>query len=322
MNRPSVRCWLIWLLLAVLLVPNIYSLIEGARYVAQWITWAPESGQRIEPNGAFGLCHRLVEQDNAGRLQTILAHLRALGLEPVLIPVPEHPLPNVLVTLGGTGPYTLYMAHYDKTRADRHYQGASDNTAAVTVLLSVAERLAPRSDTQPIALLWTAAEEQGLLGARAFVDWAPAHGIEIAAAVNLDMLGRGKLAVRPSGWPGLHIYVPALGYLVYDGRSLAHAQPIIQPDRALVRRLQTTARGELVIYRRFAAYGDAAPLQATGIPCATLSSADIYYLDRVWERDADRIELLDEVHLERAATLLVRLATAQAQPALTCCAEH
>jgi Zn-dependent M28 family amino/carboxypeptidase len=295
------------LALAVLLAPNVHTLAEGARYLAQWLAWDPKAGQRITPDGAFGLTHRLVEQDNAGRAQTIVARLRALGLEPVLIPVPGQPLPNILVTLGGDGPYTLLLAHYDKSREDGAYQGASDNTAAVAVLLAAAKRLAPRSDIRPTALLWTVAEEQGMLGARAFVAWAPVHGVEIAEAVNLDMLGRGKLAARPSGWPGLYAYLPGVGHLVYDGRSLARAQPYAPPDAALARRARAAADGELVVYRRFAAHVDALPLEEVGIPTLTLSSADMYYLDLVWERDSDRIELLDERHLESAAALLVRL---------------
>ena len=42
----------------------------------------------------------------------------------------------------------------------------------------------------------------------------------------------------------------------------------------------------------------------------SLSSDDMYYLDLVWERDADRLELLDEDNLDLARRLVVDYACA------------
>ena len=45
--------------------------------------------------------------------------------------------------------------------------------------------------------------------------------------------------------------------------------------------------------------------QQAGIPTVSLSSDDMYYLALVWERDADRLELLDERNLDLARRFVV-----------------
>ena len=62
---------------------------------------------------------------------------------------------------------------------------------------------------------------------------------------------------------------------------------------------------DLVIYRRFTARSDSNVFQEARLPSASLSSDDMYYLDLVWERDADRVELLDEDNLDLARRLVV-----------------
>jgi len=169
--------------------------------------------------------------------------------------------------------------------------------------------LADQKSNRAVALLFTAAEEErGLKGAQSFLAWAKEHDLSIAEVVNLDMLGRDRLALRPSALPGFYFWLPLLGELVYDGRRLRRGQSYELPDQRLVRRLTTLMRDTIVIYQRFTVYSDANVFQEAGLPTVTISSENMYYQDLVWERDADRLELLDERNLRLARQLIVRFA--------------
>lgn len=292
--------------LGAALVGNWRGLAEGLRYLRDLRSWRPAAVAPVRPDGPFGVCHGLAKQDNAGRLARIVAELRAAGLAPDELPVPGE-LPNLLVRFPRDGPATLLVAHYDKSRETPAYQGAADNTAAVGVLLALARVLAQRPPARAVALLFSSAEERGLLGARAFQRDMGRLGLALESVVNLDMLGRGGLATRPSAPAGIYVWLPLLGLLVYDGRTLRRGQPYPPPDPALLARLDAAAPRPLLHYRRFTAYSDSVVFQAAGLPTVSLSSDDMAYLDRVWERDSDRIELLDERHLALALELLLRL---------------
>jgi Zn-dependent M28 family amino/carboxypeptidase len=111
--------------------------------------------------------------------------------------------PNVIGVLRGTEPGegVIYTSHYDHmgmreprpgeaADADRIYNGALDNASGLAGTLEVAQALA-RARTRPrrsIYVLFTTAEESGLLGA----DYFAAHPVLPAAAwaanVNIDGL--------------------------------------------------------------------------------------------------------------------------------------
>lgn len=97
----------------------------------------------------------------------------------------------------GTGPRTLVLiAHHDAVPGS---PGANDNAAAVAVLLTLLERL-PRlvPPRVRVRLLFTAAEELGYLGARAYVRDV-ALG-DIAGVLSLELCGIGdSLAIWDVG---------------------------------------------------------------------------------------------------------------------------
>lgn len=234
-----------------------------------------------------------------------MARLREIGLDPIAVPVPGHDLPSLFVPLAPTGPYVVIDAHYDKSRETPTYQGASDNTAAVAVLLAAASDLATLSPAPPVALLFSSGEEHGMLGARAFTAWAEAEGVAISSAVVFDTLGRGRLAARPTGWSGLRFWLPGMGWQVYDGRSVGEAGALEPPDAALLDGLRAAAGDDLVVMRRMAAYTNTQAFHEAAIPAVAITCSDVYYLDQVWERDADRVALLDEANLAMARRLIV-----------------
>jgi hypothetical protein len=141
----------------------------------------------------------------------------------------------------------------------------------------------------------------------AFVEHAQQQQIAIAAAINFDMLGRERLAIRPSALPGFYVELPLIGWFAYDGRHIRRGNAYPQPDARLVAQIKRMAGDELVIYRRFTAASDSNVFQDASIPTVSISSADMFYLDTIWERDSDRIELLDQRHLERARQMICQL---------------
>jgi hypothetical protein len=291
-------------LLGVLVAGNLRSLREGLRYLRQMRGWHPEDVTTIARDGPFGICYDLVSATNEERYRLIEGSLRDAQLTPEIIPVPGEALPNVLVRFGPDGPYTLFVAHYDKSRETPTYQGACDNTAAVSALLAAARDLAASAPAQPVALLFTSAEERGLLGAKAFCAWAGRTGFAIGGVINLDMIGRGRLATRPSALPGFYFWLPLAGTLVFDGRRVRRGGVYPLPDSKLVQRLRAALGSELVEYRRFTAYSDSNVFQEAGVSTVAVSSDDMAYLDRVWDRDSDRVELLDERNLAHAKGLV------------------
>jgi hypothetical protein len=208
-------------LLAAIVLPNLRSLYEGIFfYLRDAITYNPSPPRPAHRNGRYASLHDLVQLHNAERQAYILDSLGALQVPATQIPISNSTQIDILVRLNPSGPYTIFSAHYDKIFDDTNYQGASDNTAAVSVLLASIEELVRRQDTVSAAFLFTGEEERGLRGATAFIAYARANNIAIRENVNLDNLGRGKLGIRPSvEVPGFAFFIPFLSEYSYDGRE-------------------------------------------------------------------------------------------------------
>lgn len=147
--------------------------------------------------------HWLTAPERAGRGSTsreaqataawIAAQLRAAGYAPEQQPIPEAPgQTNVIASTGATGPAILVVAHYDHlgTIDGRVYPGADDNASGVAVALAVARGLRVRPVRGRVVFVFTGAEEQGLLGARAYASAPTVPLADIRAVYNLDMVGR------------------------------------------------------------------------------------------------------------------------------------
>ena len=118
--------------------------------------------------------------------------------------------PNVIGVLRGTNPAqgVIYTAHYDHLGmrdpqpgdapdADRIYNGATDNASGLAGVLEIAQALAraPAKPERSIYVLFTTAEESGLLGAEYFATKPVLPPDAWAANLNIDslnMFGRTK----------------------------------------------------------------------------------------------------------------------------------
>ncbi|MBI3741198.1 MAG: M20/M25/M40 family metallo-hydrolase [Chloroflexi bacterium] len=298
---------LLFVFLVFIFAPNSRALYEGIfYYLRDAIPYSSTRVKPIDPSGRYAALYELVRLRNADRFRFLNAQLGALNLNLEQISIPQSQTPNLFVTIDRDTPVTIFVAHYDKLYDDTAYQGASDNSAAVSVLLAAAKEFARRGETRHLAFLFTAEEERGLRGAAAFVEYARAHNLQIRALINFDNLGRGNLAIRPlAEIPGFVFWLPFIGDITFDGAQFRATAPYPRANAQLAQ-LLARLQPDIVMYERFTARGDANVFAANGFDTVAISGDDMYYLQQTWHTYADRIELLDEKNLDAAYEMIMR----------------
>ncbi|HEX2093493.1 MAG TPA: M28 family peptidase [Longimicrobiaceae bacterium] len=95
-------------------------------------------------------------------------------------------------------------------RRDSIYNGADDDGSGTVVLLEIAEALAtsPARPRRSILFVSHTGEEAGLLGSQWFTDHPTVPRDSIVAALNMDMVGRGRPEDIAGGGPG---YIQLIG---------------------------------------------------------------------------------------------------------------
>ncbi|MBI1735223.1 MAG: M20/M25/M40 family metallo-hydrolase [Candidatus Rokubacteria bacterium] len=94
---------------------------------------------------------------------------------------------NYVVDVGDAGRALVLVAHHDAVPGS---PGANDNAVAVAILLRLIERLRTAPPRQlRVRLIFTAAEEIGYLGARAYVADTPLD--DVAGVLSLELCGIG-----------------------------------------------------------------------------------------------------------------------------------
>lgn len=107
---------------------------------------------------------------------------------------------NVIGVIPGSDPtlkneYVFVTAHYDhlgkrEGEGDQIFNGANDNCSGVAGVIEVGRSLAAKPAKRTVVLVLFWGEEQGLLGARAYVG-APVFPLaKTVAVVNLEQIGR------------------------------------------------------------------------------------------------------------------------------------
>ncbi|MBI4637064.1 MAG: M28 family peptidase [Candidatus Rokubacteria bacterium] len=139
---------------------------------------------------------------------------------------------NFSVDLGSGDRVLLLIAHHDAVPGS---PGANDNAAAVAILLRLLERVATRIPPRlRVRLLFTAAEELGYLGARAYARHAPLGGI--VGVLSLELCGIGdSLAIwdvpaETAFLGGITRALEALGRLRDDTYHVVGRIPVFGSD--------------------------------------------------------------------------------------------
>ncbi|KPJ96629.1 MAG: hypothetical protein AMJ53_00080 [Gammaproteobacteria bacterium SG8_11] len=108
--------------------------------------------------------------------------------------LPEATLNNLIATLPGTSfPDDIYIlcAHYDATSNMPMLRapGADDNGSGTAAVIEAARLLAEYNFKSTIKFALFAAEEQGLIGSRAYANHVAVLGDQIFGVINMDMIG-------------------------------------------------------------------------------------------------------------------------------------
>jgi Zn-dependent M28 family amino/carboxypeptidase len=120
----------------------------------------------------------------------IAERFKTIGLEPLESGT------NVVGLCKGSGSgreAVVVSAHFDHlgVRDGTMYPGADDNASGVAVLLAIGEYCKQTPFAHDVVFAAFDAEEQGLRGARAFVEQPPIPKERLALNINLDMVSRG-----------------------------------------------------------------------------------------------------------------------------------
>jgi len=109
---------------------------------------------------------------------------------------------NIFGLIEGSDPakkdeVVIYVAHYDHVGTDGKggiFNGADDNASGTVALIEIAGAFLKEKKTpgRSIGILWVSAEEIGLFGSEYFANHPLVEPQNIAAVINLDMVGRTK----------------------------------------------------------------------------------------------------------------------------------
>ncbi len=181
-------------------LPSKYMPEQLRRHVLQ-LSAAPMQGRGLGSQGLAAAALYIAEQFRAAGLQTLngtyvqewsqsVTGRGALTMANVvgMIPGVNRELSGAPLVVG---------AHFDHLGIDsqtgRHYPGADDNAAGVSILIEVASQLSRAFTPQrPILFVAFTGEEAGLLGSQYFVNKPPAGFAreDLYAMINLDAVGR------------------------------------------------------------------------------------------------------------------------------------
>ena len=241
-------------------------------------------------------------EEEAEAARYVADELAQAGLEPKTQKVPLDGLDasvNVHALLAGrdTAHVIVIGAHID--HLGPRFPGAEDNASGVASVLEIARALSARRGELGRSVLFVlfGAEERGMIGSRYFVEHPQLPLANVAAMVNIDMLGRriidqGALALpkiafglasrQPVGLVGLRDR-PGLRALVDAACAPAGVVAVAPED--------LPGPVDVEVSRQSARRGDSVPFEDAGIPALFFGSgeSDDYHkpTDVIARLDAD-----------------------------------
>jgi len=200
---------------------------------------------------------------------------------------------------------SMRRVHGGVVRMDSIMNGADDDGSGTVTLMEIAEELAarPRKPRRSILFVSHTAEEKGLFGSRWFTDHSTVPRDSIVAALNMDMVGRGRADEVANGGPwsiqmiGSRRLSTELGTLI-DSLNAKRPNPM-QVDYsfdAAGHPLNRYCRSDHFMYARH------------GIPITYFSLG--YHVD--YHQVGDEPQYIDYDHMSRVAAFVRDIAVAVA----------
>ncbi len=258
----------------------------------------------------------------------------------------ETEIVNVVAELPGSMPEArnrryYVIGHYDSRATDvmdarSDAPGANDDASGVAVVMELARVMARRRYDATLVFMATAAEEQGLYGARLHANAARAAGHDVRAVLNNDIVGdpsssRGAPYNRQIRLFSEGLPAQAEPEAITELRNLGAEND--SSSRQLARAIVEVAAWHatdvrpLLVYRRdrFLRSGDHTPFNELGVPAVRFTVVDEHY-DRQHQnvrveggkQYGDLPRFVDENYLQGVARLnaaaLAHLANAPSAP--------
>jgi leucyl aminopeptidase len=230
----------------------------------------------------------------------------SIATPPQRYPFPDRPQPTILVKVGNdfSKAGIVVGAHMDTTRIYEDtwlFPGADDNgSGSMTVLETFRTILASQKTfDKPLYFIWYAAEEPGMLGSQAVVQYFRQNNLSAESAFNLDMTGyryennKTIYLVSDNTNPTLNSFVESL------------IKTYVQPE------VGYTACGY--------ACSDHVSWNSNGYPAVFpfegYFAADGWHFNRYIHHPADKMELLTQEHMTNFAKIALAFVAETALPA-------
>jgi hypothetical protein len=210
----------------------------------------------------------------------------------------ETEIVNLVAELPGSMPEArnrryYVIGHYDSRATDpmdaqSDAPGANDDASGVAVVLELARVMARRRYDATLVFMATAAEEQGLHGARLHATAVKAAGHDLRAVLNNDIVGDPSSRRGPPHKRQIRVFsegLPALADEAQLGQLRTIAAENDSPSRQLARAIVEVAAWHatdvrpLMVYRRdrFLRGGDHTPFNELGVPAVRFTVVDENY---------------------------------------------
>jgi len=212
---------------------------------------------------------------------------------------------NVIGIIEGSDPVLkneciVYSAHFDHVGINEKgeiYNGADDNASGSMALLEIAEAFQnlKKKPLRTIVFAWVNGEEKGLLGSRYYTD-NPVFPMEKTVVnINLDMVGRSKMASDTGTFYGFALDITQPGEInVYTNHESTELLQIMN-EASSEAGIKVNDKGSKIE----AGSSDHASFIAKGVPALCFNSG----IHRDLHQPGDDVEKIDYDKMEKSAKL-------------------
>eukprot|EP01134_Creolimax_fragrantissima_P006268 CFRG6268T1 len=192
---------------------------------------------------------------------------------------------NLIIELPGVSEKTIVLvAHYDSTGAQKGSEGATDNGAGTSAVVTIAQALKNEvSIPYTVRMIWTGAEENGLNGAKDYVKKSLAAGTlaNVFALVNFDTVGGGDNLYVHSAHQDYNEYAGTCESMGLDNTTYSYA-PSVRDALVLASADAVGETDQFIIHPDFEGYpsgetgdwSDHSPFACAGIPVAYVETTN------------------------------------------------
>jgi hypothetical protein len=257
------------------------------------------------PNGRGNDSNYISIPMNHQRMRYILRFLDSCNIRYNTLPISNasqgrllFPDYSIFIKPGKSNRFKLITAHYDILERDG-YQGALDNSASVAILLNLMRKNLNNLRDKNVAILLSTGEEQGLLGAKHFINH---QKFEIEEVICLDGVGRGGLGAMNNsmGSFGFKYKNWLFQDKIFTGSVFKKCPEFQDIDESVI----DFKRYGIKALTPFLSSTDARVFSNAGIPTVHLISDEIVHFLKVLHTNNDRVNGLDFQSLTQCEKIL------------------